>query len=219
MAYGYRGNVVGIELQSVNEPEPAFEYHFDTPTPIDNFHMSTLSSMKEATKLFKTQKSRTRNRSQCYNRAHVWTYELSKRLTEQSNERFKPGKVWMFFTKKYIREFRYRWWFHVTPTTKVRGAHEDIALDRTYTKQPTPLTDWKNLFIKNRAFCPTVKYYSSYRKNQWSHYCYLIKSSMYYWQPFNIENLEKGKKEKTEWKRYELKRAYRNALRSWNGRL
>jgi hypothetical protein len=188
------------------------------PTPIDNYQVTNVSSISNAESLFQTQNSNTRWRSQCYSRAHVWAYELSKNNSTQ-DKTFNVGKVWMFFTRRYIKEYRYKWWFHVTPFIYTDDNEEEVILDREFTRNPQTLTDWKNIFISNHAPCPVVEYYSDYKDNQWSNYCYHIKSSMYYWQPYNIENLEKGSAEKKEWVNSELRRAYSNGMRYWDGEL
>lgn len=212
---GIRENISKINM--VNEEltyESESVFNTNVPTPLDGYELTKIYNMDDAKKLFISQRTRTKRRSQCYNRAHVWTYELSKRGVNS-------GKVWLFFTKRYIREYKYKWWFHVAPYIQVREQAEDVVMDREFTRDPLPLTTWKNIFMKNNAKCPTVEYYSDYRDHFWngSKYCYYIKSSMYFWQPFNIENLEKGELVQRRWDRNELEQAYRNAIRGWDGEL
>lgn len=179
----------------------------DIADPMAEYIPTIVSSMSVADQYFNTMRTRDRRKSQCYNRAYVWSYELWQ------NHQVKSTKVWMFFTKKYIREFRYHWWFHVTPAIEVAGEPELITMDRKYMRGPTPLTEWKDFFIRNQAHCPMIRKYSDYRDNQYSEYCYHIQSSMYFWQPFQIENLERR-----NWdlrKKYvynELRVAYRNGF-------
>ena len=191
-----------------------FAIESEIPTPLTDYKHTVLGSYQEAQKVFRSQENGTRRRSQCYNRAHVWTYEMSKR-------KITAGKVWLFFTSRYIKEYKYKWWFHVAPYVKVEGEAEDTVMDRKFTKNPAPLTVWKDIFIYNRANCPTVEYYSDYRDNHFNgnKFCYIIKSSMYYWQPFNIENLEKGEAPKKSWDRGELEQAHKNAVSGWDGEL
>ena len=212
---GFRENISKIKLLN-EEIEFNTESAFDTeiPTPLDDYDLSQVWNMNDANKLFRSQRTRTRRRSQCYNRAHVWTYELKKRGVNS-------GKVWLFFTKRYIKDYKYKWWFHVAPYVTVKGEEEETVMDREFTRKPETLTKWKNIFMKNNAPCPTVDYYTDYRDNFWdgSKYCYFIKSSMYYWQPFDIENLEKGEPQRTDWKRSLLEQAYKNAIKGWDGEL
>lgn len=216
---GLRENVSEIELVSEDVSEEVseellFEENEYVPTPLDGYSFTVIPDMGTAKKLFRTMRTDTRGRSQCYNRAHVWAYNLNKRNV-------RSGKIWLFFNKRYIREYRYKWWFHVAPYIKVEGESEISVIDREFTRKPLPLTEWKNIFMKNNAACPTVKYYSDYRENFWdgSQYCYYIKSSMYYWMPKDIEALENGATEKKSWVKGELESAYKNAIRRWNGDL
>lgn len=166
-------------------------------------NLTNFSSMNQATYYFNTMRTNTRNKSQCYNRALVWAYELWK------NHGIVTTKNWMFFTRRYIREYRYHWWFHVTPITQVSG-YGTVALDRKFMRSPTPIVPWKNFFMRNNAPCPLVTHYSSYRNNQEAAYCYWIRTNMYFWQPYHIENLERGYPPRYGWKQNELNIAYRD---------
>ena len=185
------------------------------PTPLDNFNV-TMVSPKSGKKMFSSMNYKTRRRSQCYNRAHVWAYEIFKKFSTSQNK-MNLGKVWIFFTQKYIRDYKHKWWFHIAPYTQYHDSVTTFVMDRSYTKKPVPLREWTNIFMKNDAKCKEVKYYSHYRANQKNESCFIIKSSMYYWQPFNIENLEKGEAEKTRFDITELEKAYKNAIRRWDG--
>jgi hypothetical protein len=206
--FNMRDRVGSIKMLSTMSVDADSSLQNDVvPTPLDGYQSSSLNDMDFAKRVFNSMRKDTRRRSQCYNRAHVWTYEAYNRF------RLNSRKIWLFFTRRYIREYNYKWWFHVTPSILVDGASEDIALDRQFTQSPLPLTDWKNEFMYNNADCKEVKFYSDYYENQWDAYCYVIKSSMYYWQPFNIENLEKEGPEKKSWVQSEIDRAYSNAIR------
>lgn len=182
----------------------------DYATPMDNYTPTVVASMERADTLFRSMRTDTRGRSQCYNRAHVWAFELWKRYRLHSN------KTWIFFTRRYINQYKWKWWFHVSPSVEVAGQSEEIVLDRKFRRNPSTLTDWKNEFIKNKAACPIIDRYSQYSQNQYTEYCYLLKSSMHYWQPYHIENLEKGEGEipTGRWVEYQLDRAYKNGI-SW----
>lgn len=206
-ALNERETVIGIELQSKSSLKSLKTIKEDNvPTPMDNYNATKLSSFDSAINLFNSMRTGSRWRSQCYNRAHVWSYEASQ--YQGVNLR----KVWLFFTQKYIRNYRYKWWFHVTPAVWVDGVREDVMLDREFTRKPTEFTEWKNIFMHNNASCPEVKYYSHYRENQWEEDCFIIKSSKYYWQPFNIENLEKDGSQKTHWVDWEVNKAFSNGF-------
>jgi hypothetical protein len=187
------------------------EVQSSIPTPVDNFEPTIFNNMEIAGQYFKTMRTDTRKRSQCFNRAHVWTYELSRR--NYASQNIKMRKIFIFFTSRYIRNYNYKWWFHVAPLAKVANQNEDVVFDREFARVPQLVTDWKNDYMKNKAFCPEVFYYSDYRQNQNSQDCYFIKTSMYYWEPTDIENLEKTGVEKTSWVRWEIEAAYRQGFK------
>jgi hypothetical protein len=144
-------------------------------------------SLSTATNVFQKMRRDYQNQSQCYNRAHVWTYEEYRRSALKSN------KLFLFFTSRYIRKYNYHWWFHVTPMVYVGGTSQVnwMTLDRRYTSGPLTTRTWTNVFMYNDAFCPVVYKYSSYRNHQQEQYCYLIPTSMYFWQPWEIERQER----------------------------
>lgn len=186
------------------------------PTALDNYSPSVLADMNEAKKVFRSMRRDHRRKSQCYNRAHVWTYELWKNV-RIDGEKMRSQKIWIFFTRKYIRAYRYKWWFHVAPLTSVAGASEDVVLDRKFSSRPQLLTEWKNFFMHNNAFCPEIKFYSEYNNNQQYQDCYLLKSNMFYHQPLDIERLENDGVESTYWNMPNLIRAYKDGIR-WRSR-
>ena len=67
--------------------------------------------------------------------------------------------------------------------------------------------------MKNNARCLETQNYTTYEDNKWNEWCFLMKSSMYYWQPFNLENLDKEGTTKRGFVISELKRAYSNAMK------
>lgn len=175
------GEIVEVEaLPSVQEVDSAVNPSLGplayTPTK--------LASLDEATKIFQHLNPRHQRDSQCYNRAHVWAYEEWRRIGLQSM------KLFMFFTTRYIWEYKYEWWFHVTPMTYVGDT--PYALDRTFTRGPRLVKDWTLGFIKSRRDCPTVARYSQYYQNQNLEHCYLIPASMYFWQPRDLETFEQS---------------------------
>lgn len=180
------------------------------PTPLDNYKVARASSTNVIKQMFLSMRRDLDPDSQCYNRAHIWSYNLSTKFL--NNRTINLGKAWLFFTKRYIREYNYKWWFHVAPYTYLKGDNREIVLDRTYYHSPRRIQNWTNSFMKNNSKCRRVEYYSHYNNYQESEYCYLIKSSMYYYQPYQIENLEKGGKEMSQYLRSELELAYKDGL-------
>lgn len=192
--------VVNLGIRAVKEiPE--------TKTNV-SYKPTVLASEEEAQKIFSTLRPRARKESQCYNRAHIWSFESKKTYKLNS------AKVFMFYTRKYIREYNFHWWFHVAPFTYI-GNRTDIqerVLDYKYTASPLPMKNWTDIFMQNHAVCPSISKYSQYSRNQEKAYCYLYRASMYYYQPLDLDALERTGKKKTNWIQWEIKNGYRNGF-------
>lgn len=170
---------------------------------------SRISSKETLEAIFNGQRKDSRRRSECYHRAYVWAYEEHKR-----NDHFLT-KHFLFFTSRYIREYRYRWWFHVAPSVLYEnesGKEEFIIFDRTFMKGPATLKQWTDSFIASKRDCPVVYVYSHYHNNQLSQHCYLIPTPMYYLQPLDIENFEKKGVEKKNFVPWDLNLSYRKGF-------
>lgn len=193
-----------LEAEEIS-PQPDEE--MPSEEPFENFTPSVLKSPEEARTIFNSLRRNSRSSSQCYNRAHVWAYESRNKYQLDSM------KVFMFYTRKYIREYNFHWWFHVAPFTYIgnNGSAQESVLDRKFTKGPTDMKSWTDIFMKNKVTCPVISKYTDYENHQEKEYCYLYKASMYYVQPLDLEKLEETGRTKNQWLDYELRRAY------WNG--
>lgn len=163
---------------------------------------------EQAASAFSKMRRNYQNKSQCYNRAHIWTYEEFQRTG------MKTGKLFLFFTSKYIRNYRYHWWFHVTPMAYVGGTAQSNwrAMDRRYTSGLLSTKTWTDVFMLNNATCPVVYKYTDYRNHQQSQDCYLIPTSMYFWQPRDILRQENTGYQKTQYIKSEINHAYWEAF-------
>ena len=208
-------NIVIIPREIVSDLNDSPRFSQDPSLDaLDGANMTRFDTYDQAQALMDTFNGNTDDDSQCYNRAHMWTYEAA--VLERSN----LGKVWIFFTRKYIREYRYKWWFHVAPYGLVNDGNEKYVLDRGFTMVPFNMTNWKNLFMKNEANCPVVQDYRHYENNQRSQYCYLMYSSQFYWQPQHLERLATRGQTQGRYNESDLRITYRDALRRrWNGRI
>lgn len=178
----------------------------------DNGYQPTVfTSVQQAQSYFNTMDNQTKNDSQCYNRAHGWAYDLWNQYQINSL------KIFIFFTRRYIREYRYKWWFHVSPMVLVgeRGYNTEMVMDRSFTNGPVNVRTWTNIFMKNRVECPHVRYYSQYNQNQEAQYCYLMKSIMYYSTPRDLEYLESRGRYENDWVYSELKAGRQQAFINW----
>lgn len=211
-----RGEWVGLNLseervvlsaESVYRPLLEERDHHERHEKI--FYIPTiLPSYETAQSYFREMNSWAKDDSQCYNRAHVWTYEMAKR------HKVNAMKVFMFFTRRYIREYNFDWWFHVAPfvLTKEGGHIKERVLDRRFTSRPLSMKDWTDIFMRNDAECPEITTYSEYKKHQESQDCYVIKVNMYYYQPLDISELEDKSFEKEGWVDWEVRNAYQQAF-------
>lgn len=151
---------------------------------VEPYSPTDFGTLENANSWFRRQEYDMKQKSQCYQRAHNWAWMMWKMGG------LKTQKTFIFFTRRYIREYDYKWWFHVAPVATVQG--QPMVMDRSFTRTPLALQSWKNLFMKNNAQCPIVNVYSGYSTKQEEAYCYLMLVPMYYYQPLNVENLEKG---------------------------
>jgi hypothetical protein len=175
----------------------------DEPTSRVSFEPSVISE-NEVGAVFKRMRRDYQNESQCYNRAHIWAYE------EFQKTGLKSMKLFMFFTSRYIRNYRYKWWFHVSPMTV--SSQGDRVIDRRYTSGARTKDNWTKNFIYSGRKCPVVNRYADYRNNQQKEDCYLIPVSMYFWQPRDIETRDRTGYEKTSFKKSEVDHAYWEAF-------
>ena len=124
-------------------------------------------------------------------------------------------KAFLFFTKRYQREFAYPWMYHVAPLISVRkadGSIEDMVFDPTfvnaplltkndelnnYDNKPISINEWTKYFIFPDVECPVVENYQDYFDYQERYYCYIMKTPMFTYLP---ENLETEMEVRTTWK-------------------
>jgi len=181
---------------------------FESTESFASFEPTVLATEVDVNNLFSKLKRGANSWSQCYNRAHVWSYE------SKVNQSVDTMKVFVFYTRKYIREYDFEWWFHVSPFTYVSGIEraEERVLDYRFSKAPVTMKKWTDLFMRNKVECTAINKYSDYENNQEKAYCYLYRSSMFYYQPLDLEALENTGKEKTNWVKWEVNNAYRNGF-------
>ena len=175
----------------------------------DTKYEPSIIPLDRAKEIFSTMSLRVRRTSQCYNRALIWGYEAWK------NQGLKSMKVFMFFTRKYIRDYHYKWWFHSSPLAIVENGDgtEERVLDRYFMREPVSLKTWSDYFIKPKTPCATAALYSDYRDHQDEHYCYFMKVPMYYWQPKDVEARDAGKPHPEEFVASEVEYAYQQAFK------
>jgi hypothetical protein len=92
------------------------------------------------------------------------------------------------------------------------GKISERIMDMKYAKSPLKLKQWTDIFIRDKSDCPVVTRYSDYADYPESGSCFVMKSSMYYFQPMDLEDLELMEIQKIKWQRPEVEEAYREAF-------
>lgn len=172
------------------------------------FQPSILKNMDQARSFFQEARTNARQESECFNRAHAWAYEW------RINHQLYSSKTWLFFTRRYIRKYKFDWWFHVAPSVHVidSGEVKEKIMDIKYAKGPIRLKTWTDIFLRNRADCPVVEKYTDHANYPESGSCFVMKSSMYYYQPIDLELLEMTGDIKQRWIETEVRNAFQDAF-------
>lgn len=178
-----------------------------SPDPMEGYNASVLT-LERAKEVFRRGRHASKEETQCFNRAHIWSYEW------RVKENVYSKKMWIFFTRKYIRRYNFEWWFHVSPMINmiVDGQIKERVMDRKYSSQPLPIQKWGNLFLRDDFKCPTVHKYSDHANFPEAGSCFYMKSPMYYYQPVDLEFLEKYGNVLNSWNETQVRQAYGEAF-------
>lgn len=150
----------------------------------NDFEPSVFTSFSSLRRSFLTMRRDDRKKSQCYERAYVWAHDLWE--TQDINSM----KLFLFFTNKYIRAYRFKWWYHVSPMSYLDD--KEYVLDRKFARGPLQPQRWTNIFMRNNATCKSVISYFDYDKDDPDESCFLIRSSMYYLGPNALRRRDQG---------------------------
>jgi hypothetical protein len=198
-----KGNLISFVLgRAAAENISEVSHLEDTP---EAFNPTPIKDFSEAQTIFERLNNNYQRVSQCYNRAHVWAYE------EFKNHAKKTEKAWIFFTNSYLRKHRFIWWFHVAPLVKTLEGQEYV-LDYRFSFGPSSIKEWTDLWVYTKNVCPVIEKYSSYSNNQENEDCYYIKTSMYYWQPWQIKALEDEGIQRSKFVEADIKWSYEEAF-------
>lgn len=206
-------------ITAVEIEEQAIE-QFGTPEqgldPMTGYEPSNVSSLALATEMFAKLKDRTKSFTQCFNRAHIWSRQMHKDFGVKSQ------KILIYYTQKYRAEVDGKWWFHIAPMINIDA--QKYVMDREFTNSPITDAAWEAIFTKKMKAkgigpadyrCGKIKNISEYYADANPEYCNIQHTSMYYWEPNDMENLESKGVQKTEWINWELKLAAKGFLRNW----
>lgn len=166
----------------------------------------SIVSYNTALNMFKKMRKDYNRSGECYNRAHIWAYE------EHQRSGANLMKIFMFFTDRYIRRYRFNWWFHVTPMVYYGNMQSPRTLDRRYSAGPRQTKIWSDIFVKSKRTCRRVNTFNEFWLNQKTEDCYHIHTNMYYVIPRDIEKRDLFGTEKTEFIEREVNNAYQNAF-------
>lgn len=189
---------------SVSEDLNMFEHN-----PNRDFVPTDVGTVEKATELFNSLDQTNKDRSQCFKRAHMWSYDLWSRLGINTSKQF------IFYTTRFMELENFDWWFHVAPSLKVAGVDYVIDGGFTFIDKPYKTKDWQAKVspgLKNIT-CPVIDHYDQYDNNRWGRLCYLRLMPMHYFRPADIRDLDRKGITKTGWELEELqdaRRAFKN---------
>lgn len=193
-------------LQDIEVLEaPMSKVQFDYPEQLQEEAPTVLDSYSHAQSIFRQMNRNYYDKSECTDRAHVWSYEEWRRQGLISR------KVFMFFTNTYIRRYNYGWWFHVSPYTLVKDGDSvtEYVMDRRFNSSPRTMKSWSDGFIYSKKECPVTTYHNYRANNNGPEHCYHVKSHMYNRLPLHVEYEERGSKPKTQFSTSEVNFSYR----------
>lgn len=209
------GDLVEVEITSENQlismtpVDDEGEISVNTPFITDiEYVPSELGGFGEATDVMDRFRNDSKTGSECYDRAHIWTYE------EFQRSKLYSMKAFLFFSDSYIRKYNYKWWFHVAPLVsyKTLGKKIDKVLDPKYANWPLSMKQWTNRFMQNNARCQQVERYSQYSRPVSVQDCYVIVANMYFWQPKDLEVFDLEGIPKVHFFDWEVNHAYQEAF-------
>ena len=126
-----------------------------TQDPMGHYAPTNIQTFEQLKAAFDTISKRSYKGSECYDRAHYWSYQMSQNLNINST------KVFVFFTKKYKREINGQWWFHVAPGVVYN--HENYMIDPEFINKPVNFETWKN-GVLDHAILKLTPYKINYEK-------------------------------------------------------
>jgi hypothetical protein len=174
-----------------------------------SFAPTDLQTYENAVKVFNNMlNDGDKNRSQCFKRAHMWSFDMWSKSNIYSE------KIFMFYTKRYQILEDFNWWFHVAPMVTAGGV--EYVMDGTFMKKPTPVKEWYSWFLHtDKITCPEITTYQEFENNHWNRLCYIMKVPMYYFRPLDMENRDKIGELRNHWVLEELQDA-RKAFKNWD---
>jgi hypothetical protein len=189
-------NVSMAEIESKN-----IDYNFFQENLLRKFAPSDLKSEDQLNTVWESMNPGDKTRSQCFKRAHVWSFDMWSQFGINSE------KIFIFYTKRHILIDQTDWWFHVAPMVTLNN--EKFVMDKTFLEKPVQLRKWKDMFINPNNTCPIINKYDEFDKHQWKRLCYLMAVPMFHFSPADIEERDNKGVMRTSWIMEELQDAKR----------
>lgn len=189
-----------LELQKLEDLE--VPYTINSPFIDSDYHPTVLTSFLEVQRILNQMRGDFLGVSQSFNLSHIWAYEIFKK------EKVKSQKAFLFFSDAFIRRTNNKYWFHVSPLFHYQNKElkvEEVILDKTLSPAPLTVGEWVSLLMKQKIHCPIRKTYSEAKV---ARDCALVKSSMYYWQPKDLEALEQERLFRVNFFDFEVETAF-----------
>lgn len=168
---------------------------------------------------------RTFNGSQCFHRAHIWSYDLAK------NRSIQTMKTFVFYTHQYrewhkkVLKKKFDWWFHVSPYVLSKnnetGAVEEWVIDATFADRPQNMKEWTDLFVFSKMKCAEDVPYSKFSKEVENvpgkilgkEHCYVVRVPAVDLEPVQVAQRTNGTLQSYNWYVGEVKEAIEKASR------
>ncbi len=195
----------GIKILGHLDETPVMSGEKDFSSP--HYVPTIYSSYNFATDVLRGMRHNWNRDSQCYDRSHIWSYE------ETFAGRYLQ-KAFLFFSDAYIGRYNHPWWFHTAPfaMVKLNGEIVERVMDPVFSRYPLKFKLWTDLFMKNKVECKLIARYSDYSTHPGEDDCYMMKTTIYFWQPKDLDAFERSGIEKTKFIDWEIKHAYENAF-------
>ncbi|MBY0517979.1 MAG: hypothetical protein K2P81_13800 [Bacteriovoracaceae bacterium] len=181
--------------------------NFNNPFIEAEYVPTTVASIELLRKYFKEAPYNSKE-SQCFNRAMVWSYGWWRKHS------MKSMKLFIYFTRDYIRRYNFEWWFHVAPYAHVieDGKVVERVLDVKYSSGPLSFKKWSDIFMRNDADCRVITKYSEYADFPYSGSCFYQRAHMYTYQPADLQMNEAWGYTKDNFNMTEVRGAYKEAF-------
>lgn len=108
-------------------------------SPVEGYQYTDLKNEYELNRVWRSMKTDTEWRSQCFNRALTWVYDMDKEFG------IKSRKIIIHYSQKFNKELSSKWGFHIAPLVSVNG--QDIVLDPKFFKNPVTSQQWLKNFV------------------------------------------------------------------------